>query len=233
MLPLHFQIRTALISAPASLSPTHRLSCLDPRMRKPEKIIPVILAAGSSQSLQFPKALARFGTQTALEIALQNCFSLPSALVVLGAEADRIVPAIPKKTKIVLNPRWPDGQLTSLQAALRHIPRDAAFLIYPVDLALLRQRTVALLVRAFRTRTPPQEIIMPCHNGAYGHPVIVSPAVRPEFFSAMTAREVIYRFPERIRVLNLRSGSIFEDFHDPESYKACLRKFRARKTKGI
>ena len=197
-------------------------------MRQPEKIIPVILAAGGSQTLPFPKALAPFGRQTALEIALENCAFLSNAIVVLGADADRIAPAIPKKTRSVLNRRWPQGQLTSLQAALRHIPAGAAFLIYPVDLALLRRNSIALLVRAFRTRSAPQEIVMPRHNGSYGHPVIVSPAVRREFFSAATAREAIYRLPERIRVVNVRTNSIFQDFHDPESYQACLRKFRAR-----
>ena len=70
---------------------------------------------------------------------------------------------------------------------------------------------------------------MPRHKGAYGHPVIVSAAVRSEFFDARTAREVIYRVPERIRVLNVRTSSIFEDFHTPESYEECVRKFRARK----
>jgi len=69
---------------------------------------------------------------------------------------------------------------------------------------------------------------MPRHKGAYGHPVIVSAAVRPEFFTAQTARQVIYSAPERIRVLNVRTSSIFEDFHTPESYEECLRKFRAR-----
>jgi hypothetical protein len=39
---------------------------------------------------------------------------------------------------------------------------------------------------------------------------------------------VIYQVPQRIRVLKVRTGSIFEDFHTQESYEECLRKFRAR-----
>jgi hypothetical protein len=58
--------------------------------------------------------------------------------------------------------------------------------------------------------------------------VIVSAAVRPEFFTAETAREVIYRVPERIRVLHVRTSSIFEDFNTLKSYEECLRKFRAQ-----
>lgn len=198
-------------------------------MRRREKIIPIILAAGSSQALPFPKALAPFGTKTALEIAVENCSILGQCLVVLGSEAERILPNIPASAKVVMNSRWREGQLSSLQAALEAIASDAAFLIYPVDHALIKRNTVEQLVRAFHTRSATQEIVMPRHNGVYGHPVIVSAAVRLEVFGAHTAREVIYRVPERIHVLNVRTSSIFEDFDTPESYERCLRKFKARR----
>jgi CTP:molybdopterin cytidylyltransferase MocA len=200
-------------------------------MRKPENIIPIILAAGSSPALPFPKALASFGKKTALQLAVENCSILGPTVVVLGADVDQIARHVPPAAQIVFNRSWRNGQLSSLQAALQTINEDAAFLIYPLDLPLLQQQTLQQLVSAFRTSSTLQEIVMPRHQGAYGHPVIVSPAIRPEFFSAVTAREVIYRFPERIRVLNVRTPSIFEDFHDVESYEECLRKFRTRTAK--
>jgi CTP:molybdopterin cytidylyltransferase MocA len=200
-------------------------------MRKREKVIPIILAAGGSHALPFPKALAPFGRKTALEIAVENCSFLGRTLVVLGSDAKRILPTVPKSADVVINRRWREGQLSSLQAALKSIDSDAAFLLYPVDLALLRQNTVEQLVRAFRARSASQEIVMPRYKGAYGHPVIVSAAVRPEFFEAPTAREVIYQVPERIRVVNVSTSSIVEDFNTMESYEECLRKFRARNKK--
>jgi CTP:molybdopterin cytidylyltransferase MocA len=198
-------------------------------MRKPEKIIPIVLAAGSSPALPFPKALAPLGEKIALEIAVENCSFLHETLVVLGSEANRILPAVPKSAQVVINHRWREGQLSSLQAALENIPGEDAFLIYPVDHVLLRRNTVEQLVRAFRSRSTSQEIVMPRHKGAYGHPVIVSAAVRPDFFTARAARQVIYRLPERIRVWNIRTSSIFEDFNTPESYESCRRKFARRK----
>jgi CTP:molybdopterin cytidylyltransferase MocA len=210
-----------------------RLFCPGPWMRKPGKIISIILAAGSSQALPFPKALAPFGKKTALAIAVENCSFWGRSLVVLGSDAERILPVVSKSSQVVINRRWREGQLSSLQAALRKIPDNAAILIYPVDHALLQPETVEQLVRAFRTRAPSQEIVMPRHKGTYGHPVLVSAAVRSEFFEARTAREVIYRAPERIRVLNVQTSSICEDFHTPESYEECLRKFMARKRSPI
>lgn len=198
-------------------------------MSKREKIIPIILAAGSSPQLPFPKALAPFGRKTALEIAVENCSFLGRSLVVLGADAERILPAVPKSSQIVMNHRWREGQLSSLQTALENLSAEDAFLIYPVDHALLKRNTLEQLVRAFRCRSASQEIVMPRHKGADGHPVLVSAAVRPEFFHARTAREVIYRVPERIRVLTVSTSSIFDDFSSRESYEACRRKFIKRK----
>ncbi|MCU1240288.1 MAG: pcmX [Candidatus Acidoferrum typicum] len=198
-------------------------------MRNREEIIPIILAAGSSRALPFPKALARFGKKTALDIAVENCSFSRRILVVLGADAQRVLPAVPKSSEVVINRRWREGQLSSLQAALKRIDPDAAFLLYPVDHGLITRKIVAQLVRAFRARSASEEIVMPRRRDADGHPVIVSAAVRPEFLEAGTAREVIYRAPERIRVLNVRTSSILEDFDTMESYEQCLRKFKTRR----
>ena len=197
-------------------------------MRKREKIIPIILAAGSSHPLPFPKALAPFGKKTALDIAVENCSFSSEVVVVLGADAQRILPVASKSAQVVINHKWREGQLSSLQAALKNIAPDAAFLLYPVDHALITRKTVEQLVRTFHARSASQEIVMPRHKGTDGHPVIVGASVRPEFFEASTAREVIYRAPERIRVSNVRTSSIVEDFDTLESYEECLRKFKAR-----
>jgi CTP:molybdopterin cytidylyltransferase MocA len=205
-----------------------RLFCTRLRMRKREEIIPIILAAGSSHALPFPKALAPFGKKTALDIAVGNCSFSNRVLVVLGAEAQRILPAVPKSCEVIFNRRWRQGQLSSLQAALQRIDPGAAFLLYPVDHALITRKLVGQLVRAFRARLKSEKIVMPRHKAADGHPVIISPALRHEFFDAATAREVIYKATERIRALNVRTSSVLEDFDTMESYEACLRKFNAR-----
>jgi CTP:molybdopterin cytidylyltransferase MocA len=196
-------------------------------MRKHEQIVPIILAAGPSRGLPFPKALAVFAGRTALQIAMENCASVGPPLIVLGCDAGKIAQAVPAGTQIAVNRRWRRGQLSSLQCALEVIPSKAAFLIYPVDHVLLRREMISQLVRAFRARRAPQEIVMPRFRRADGHPVIVSASVRGEFFGANTAREVIYRDPQRIRVVAVRTSSIFEDFNTLESYEACRRKFRA------
>jgi molybdenum cofactor cytidylyltransferase len=191
--------------------------------------VPIILAAGPSRHLPFPKALAVFGCKTALDIAVANCAGLARPIVVLGSDAKRIRPAAPENAKVVMNPRWREGQLSSLLAALRHVPVRSAFLLYPVDHPLLQKKTIQQLVKAFRARKASETIIMPRYNGSFGHPVILAADLRKEIMTAATAREVVYRVPERIKVFNARTSAIYDDFDTPESYRACVRKFQARK----
>lgn len=197
-------------------------------MRKRERIFPIILAAGSSERLPFPKPLAVFGRKTALAIALENCTGLERPLVVLGCDARRVRPAVPRAAKIVINRGWRRGQISSLRRALQQIPAQVAFLIYPVDHPLLKRKTIRRLVRAFQTRDESQEITVPRHGGLYGHPAIISGKLRKEFFESKTAREVIYLLPARVQAVEVHSRAIFVDFNTRESYRLCLKKFKAR-----
>jgi CTP:molybdopterin cytidylyltransferase MocA len=196
-------------------------------MRRKEKIVPIILAAGRSRRLHVPKALAKFGGKTALAIAVENCEGLDRPLVVLGCHARRVRPAVPRVARAILNRDWRKGQLCSLRCALGHVPKKSAFLIYPVDQPLLQKPTIQKLVRAFRTRKSTQQIVMPRYKQTDGHPVIISSALRKEFFRAETAREVVYRHPQRIRTVKAGTPSVYEDFNSPDSYRACLRKYFA------
>ena len=197
-------------------------------MRKREKIFPIILAAGSSGHLPFPKPMAMFGRKTALAIAVENCVGLEHPLVVLGCDAGLVRSAVPRTAEIVVNRGWRRGQISSLRRALRQIPEDAAFLIYPVDHPLLERKTIQRLVRAFRTRDESQEITVPRCGRIYGHPAIISGTLREEFFKSKTARDVIYHEPARVRTVTVSSRDIFMDFNTPESYRRCLQRFRRR-----
>jgi len=192
-----------------------------------EAIVPIILAGGSSKHLDFPKPLARFGDKTALLLAVENCCEVGRPIVVLGCNSGKIRHAVPDGVRVVCNTRWREGQQSSLRCALDHIPVDSAFMIYPVDHPLLLKTTVEGLVRAFRRRRKAVKIVMPRHQSRLGHPIIVSAALRGEFFSAQTAREIVYCDPKRNLVMQVRTSAIYQDFDTPESYRNCLRQFLA------
>jgi molybdenum cofactor cytidylyltransferase len=192
---------------------------------KPAKIFPIILAAGSSRSLPFPKALAPFEGKTALEIALANCTGLERPIVVLGARAAKVKKYVPGRVHCIVNHRWRRGQLSSLLAALRHVPRDGAFLVYPVDLPLISRDIVRRLVAQFRRCQMYPSLVMPVFQGRLGHPAIFSADLRKELAHAETAREVAYRDSQRICKVPVRTAAIWTDFSTPREYARCLRLF--------
>ncbi len=198
---------------------------------KTANIVPILLAAGSSGQLGFPKPLARFGGKTALEIAVENCSGLPTPLLVLGDQAAQVFAEAPPEVLLVVNGGWRSGQLSSVMAGLRRVPRDAAFMIYPVDHPLLTLRLIRRLVKAFETRARHEKIVMPRCDGRAGHPVILSAILREELRRAQTAREVVYRDPRRIRYVDVASTAIWQDFDSPASYARLRRQFDLRRRK--
>ncbi|HXN24213.1 MAG TPA: nucleotidyltransferase family protein [Candidatus Dormibacteraeota bacterium] len=198
---------------------------------KTRNIVPIVLAAGGSDRLGFPKPLARFGEKTAIEIALENCagWGLGGPIVVLGCDASEVRKAVPRGVKVVINRRWQEGQLGSLLAGLQHVAKNDAFMIYPVDHPLLTRSITMRLVSAFRSRSPAQTIVMPRFKRYPGHPVICAPEIRPELAKAKTARDVTYRTRRRIRYLPVRSPGVYLDFGTPETYLDCLKRYGVRK----
>jgi CTP:molybdopterin cytidylyltransferase MocA len=196
-------------------------------------IVPIVLAAGSAGELSFPKALALFGRRTAVEIALTNCQGrhreMARPVLVLGERAEEIQRSLPprvlRRMDCIVNRRWREGQLTSLVAALRHIPATAAFMLYPVDLPLLTRDIIERLVSRYHECQTRPCIVMPRLGKRYGHPVIFSADLRGEIMAARTARDVAYRDPGRICAVSVRTSAIWTDFSTPAEYARCLRHF--------
>jgi CTP:molybdopterin cytidylyltransferase MocA len=209
-----------------------------PKKRTPQ-IQPIILAAGPPRGLPFPKALAPFGGKTALERAVETCCGTAGLLppvIVLGCQAKRVM-TVWRRTAgarklpavFVRNSRWRSGQMSSLLASLRRLPRQSpGFLLYPVDYPLLAPPLLERLVREFTARASRETIVAPSIGRRTGHPILVSRGLVQEFRECArrggTARDVIYRATHTDRLLRVpvRDGAIFRDFDSPASYRRCL-----------
>jgi molybdenum cofactor cytidylyltransferase len=195
---------------------------------KISNVFPILLAAGRSRDLPFPKVLAYFGGRTAIDIAVENCSGLERPIVVLGYQAARLRKAIPRQARFTVNAKWRTGQISSLLAGLRKVPRDGAFLIYPVDLVFLTRELIEQLATAFVKRGSDKPIVMPIYKGRDGHPVILAAGLRRELRHAKTAREVVNRDPRRIERVHVHTAAIWKDFDTPASYARLCREFAKR-----
>jgi CTP:molybdopterin cytidylyltransferase MocA len=125
-----------------------------------------------------PKALLPSGAggRTFLERITETLLDagVEQVVAVLGADAsairDRARPA--PRVRLVDNPDFERGQLTSLWAGLKHVDRATASgaLVTLVDVPLVSVETVRAILAAHRERGP--DIVRPVSGGRHGHPVI-------------------------------------------------------------
>lgn len=118
----------------------------------------------------------------------------------------------------VLNTHPDPGPISSLQAGLRALPKDATGVIFsPVDHPLFQAGTVRGLMEAFFTSGA--LLVAPAFGGRRGHPVIFGAALFPELLEPELpegARSVVRRYLDRRVVVEVPDPGIIIDINTPE-----------------
>ncbi len=124
-----------------------------------KNVAAVLLAAGGSRRLGFPKQLVRWRTRPLLAHALESISTaLPDGalVVVLGAQALRLRSLVRRTAPaatVVMNARWADGLATSLRAGIAAAPRNTrAILVTLVDQPHVDGRALRRVLSAWRRR---------------------------------------------------------------------------------
>jgi molybdenum cofactor cytidylyltransferase len=123
------------------------------------RIAAIVLAAGGSRRLGFPKQLVRRRARSLLACAVAAARdALPQSplIVVLGAEALRLRLVVRRTVPSAIavhNARWARGLASSLQAGLAAVPaRARAILVMLVDQPNVDDRALLRLLNAWRRR---------------------------------------------------------------------------------
>ena len=144
----------------------------------------VILAAGESRRMGKPKATLPFpdseatpGKVTFLEhlISVSRHPKVGVLRIVLGAHAEKVQAQVPLDPQsVVLNRDWQQGQLSSIQAAVRSLATERVdgMLLFLVDHPLISRALVADLIQSFYSSG--KLIVLPAYRGKRGHPLIFS-----------------------------------------------------------
>ncbi len=185
-----------------------------------------------------PKALARLGEESFAAAALR-AFARPDVarrVLVLGAAAERIAELadLPGEIAVVVNGRWKEGMLTSVQAGLdaAQALEAEAVLLHPVDNPLVAPETVSAVIEALAGGA---RIAVPTHAGRRGHPAGFArdtwPALRAVPPDA-GARSLLAARPEW--VVHVAAGpDCLLDLDTPEDLAEARRRLDEAKARGV
>lgn len=189
----------------------------------------VILSAGESQRVGQPKALLKIGARNFVEEISNNLWlaGVKEISLVLGANAEEIwKQLIPVREKILVNYGWRDGQISSLQFALKKISHKAEMLmVCLVDAPFVKTETYQKLVWAWKLRQG--SIVIPQYQGKHGHPVIFDQRFFHELMLAPLnegAHWVTHRHPESILNVEVDDPGVTQDIDTMEDYKKMFSK---------
>ena len=181
----------------------------------------ILLAAGESRRMGYPKPLLKLGSRTFIEIlAAAILQSVARLIVVVGAHADAVRGAIPADPRIfaVENPDFLKGQLSSIKSALPRVGAAAAgALIHLADHPMVRAETFAAVVDSYRRAGKP--IAIARYRGRRGHPVLFARELFVELAAApedQGARAVVLADPSRVAYVDVDDPGVLTDLDTPE-----------------
>ena len=139
----------------------------------------IILAAGESSRMGFPKQLAEYKGKTILETVVETVsHSIENSIVVLGHENETLTEKIDfKNSTILINESWEEGIISSIRTGLFYLSSDKNIdgaLIFMGDQPAINSLVIEKLLT---TKHDDDEVLVPQYRYQKGYPILI-----PRFF---------------------------------------------------
>jgi CTP:molybdopterin cytidylyltransferase MocA len=188
----------------------------------------VVLAAGESKRMgSLLKALLPLRESTFLEVVVKTMMEAGSdeVLVVTGHAHEKIRASVKLPgARLLVNVDWKNGQLSSLQTAVRALsPESEGMLFTPVDHPLVDVSTYRTLIERWNEQC--DRMVIPRYEGRKGHPAIFpSRLYKPLLHDDLEggARDLIYCEIDRVLFVPVNDPGVIEDIDTPEDYRRLI-----------
>ena len=193
--------------------------------RSAGSIVPVVLAAGDSTRMGYPKALLPLGDEVFLTriLRITREAGLARPRLILGRDAALIKARIGDyPADIYLNPDPDRGQLSSIQLGISGLSEKfEAIMLWPVDQPAVSLELTRRLTELFITKDC--RVAVPLRGGKRGHPAIFHRTLFHEFMNAPMekgAKGIISRYESETCFLMTDESAAFADIDTPLEYQA-------------
>lgn len=210
--------------------------------KKELSVAGILLLAGCSSRMGFPKPLLPFGDQTLISLLLSPIVSsdLTRIIIVLGHKAREIEKEIKKnrwdsKITLLRNPDFKKGMSTSLIRGISRVePQTSGIMVLLGDQPFLTTGVINKLIKTFRTGSAP--IVMPLYGRSPGHPVIFRSSLIPELIGLTGdrgGRDVVRKYQDQVQTIPIRPQRIGKDMDTWEEYLKAVKWFDKGKSLGV
>jgi molybdenum cofactor cytidylyltransferase len=201
----------------------------DPIWETRRRVGAIILAAGESKRMGYPKMLLPWGQVSVIRHVCQQVLAcgLFEVVVVIGDRADAVRAQIEDlPVRIVFNPRYAqDEMLSSLQVGLAEIWHSCdACLVVLGDQALLTPEVIQAIPQAYFAGYG--EIVTPTYEGQQGHPVLIDKHYWQELMAlppGSAPRDMLRKRRNLIYQVVMGTDAVVRDLDTPEDYQQARR----------
>ena len=135
----------------------------------------VILAAGDSSRMGFPKQLAEYKGKTILETVIDTVDeNFSESLVVLGHENDTITEKLDfKESTILINENWEEGIVSSIRTALFYLSDNKeihSVMIFMADQPSVNSKIIEKLVNI---KNKEDEVVISKYRYKLNYPILI------------------------------------------------------------
>lgn len=187
----------------------------------------IVLAAGESKRMNFPKMLLPVNGKTMIETVLETILlsRIRKIVVVTGAyreEINKVAGKLP--VSMCHNENYKNGMLSSVLCAVSSIPdEEGQVLVFPGDKPFITTEVINLLIDSYNTGK--KGIVVPVFMKKRGHPVLIDLRYRKKVEALDPSeglKSLARLFPDDVLEVETNNPGILRDIDTYDDYVRSL-----------